>query len=375
MKVEFYRHNLNNKDKEELRKVLDSLFLTTGDWVTEFEKKFSEYTGSQYAIGTTSCTDSLFLSLSAMEIGIGDEVITTPMSFVSTANAIEYCGATPIFVDVDKNTGNVEAEKIREKITAKTKAILPVHLYGQMCDMQGLKDLANEHELKIIEDSAHCIEGDREGIRPGQFGDSACYSFYATKTLTCGEGGAIICNDIEIYKWLKKARLHGLSKSAAERYTKKYEHYDLEFLGRKANMTNINAALLIHQIDRIEDYLQRREEIAQIYNKAFEDNPNIDLPKVLSDSKHSRYIYTIWVDPNKRDEYMHRLQELGIGVAVNFRPIHLMKYYREKYNYNDGDFPIAEEIGNRTISIPFYPKLSSGEIEYVIDSINKIVAS
>jgi len=373
MKVEFYKHNLRDEDKGELKEVLDSLFLTTGDWVARFEKKFSEYTGANYAVGTTSCTDSLFLSLRAIGIDVGDEVITTPMSFVATANTIEYCGATPVFVDVRKDDGNIDVEKIEQKISSKTKAIIPVHLYGQMCDMKKLKKLSEKHGLKIIEDAAHCIEGERDGINPGYLGDMACYSFYATKNLTCGEGGAIVCNDKKLYEWFKRARLHGLSKSAAERYTKKYEHYDLEFLGYKANMTNIDAALLIHQLDRLPDYLVRREEIAQKYNRAFANNPYIEVPVVLESTKHARYVYTILVNSLERDNYMHQLQELGIGVAVNFRPIHLMKYYREKYNYNSGDFPVAEEIGNRTISIPFYPKLRELEIEYIVDSVNKII--
>jgi dTDP-4-amino-4,6-dideoxygalactose transaminase len=374
MKIEFYKHNLDKEDINEVLKVFNSLFLTSGNWVSEFEKKFAEYTGNSYAIATTSCTDSLFLSLKAIGVDFGDEVITTPLSFVSTANVIEHCNAKPVFVDVESDTGNINIQNIEEKINSKTKAIIPVHLYGQMCNMSGLKSIADKHNLKIIEDAAHCIEGERDGNKPGQVGDFSCYSFYATKNITCGEGGAICSNNLNDYEWLKQARLHGLSKSAADRYTKKYEHYDLDFLGYKANMTNISAALLIHQLDKIEEYLLRKEEIAKRYDKGLFSNPGINVPKVLANSKHARYVYTILVDPDRRDFYMHKLQKSGIGVAVNFRPIHLMKYYREKYGYKRGDFPIAENIGDRTITIPLYPKLKDREVDYIIAKLNEIVS-
>lgn len=373
MKIEFYRHNLNNDDKKEAQRILDSLFLTTGDSVAEFENKLAKYTFNKYALGVTSCTEALFLGLKYFDIKKGDEVITTPMSFVSTANSIEYCDAKPVFVDIEEKTGNINIDNIEAVITSNTKAIIPVHLYGQMCDMKRLKEIAMKNNLKIIEDSAHCIEGNRDGVKPGQLGDIACYSFYATKNITCGEGGAITCNNQDIYDWIKRARLHGISKSAADRYTKRYEHYDMEFLGFKANMTNIDAALLIHQIDRIEELLVAKENIAKKYNDGLSKNPHISIPKMLPNSKHARHIYTIWVNPQKRDEYMHQLQDMGIGVAVNFRPIHLMKYYREKYGYKPGDFPVAEKIGNSSITIPFYPGLKNEEIDYVINSINKIV--
>ncbi|MBU3964456.1 DegT/DnrJ/EryC1/StrS family aminotransferase [Patescibacteria group bacterium] len=373
MKIEFYRHNLNDDDKKEVQKILESLFLTTGDSVVEFENKFAKYTENQHALGITSCTEGLFLGLKYLGIKDGDEVITTPMSFVSTANSIEYCNAKPVFVDAEKTTGNIDIDKIEAVIAPNTKAVIPVHLYGQMCDMKRLKEIAIKNNLKIIEDSAHCIEGSRDDVRPGQLGDIACYSFYATKNITCGEGGAITCNNQDAHDWIKKARLHGISKSAADRYTKRYEHYDMDFLGFKANMTNIDAALLIHQIDRIEELLSAKENIAKRYDDGFSNNLFISIPNVLPNSKHARHIYTIWVNPQKRDEYMHQLQDVGIGVAVNFRPIHLMKYYREKYGYKPGDFPVAEKIGNSTITIPLYSGLKDEEVDYIINSINKII--
>jgi len=373
MKIEFYKHNIDQKDKDELVKVLDSLFLTTGDWTHEFERKFSAYTGIGYTTAVSSCTNALELALKHYGIQPGDEVITTPMSFIATANAIEYCGAKPIFVDVEPDTGNIDVDLIEAAITEKTRAIIPVHLYGHMCDMEKIADIAGRNELIIIEDCAHCIEGERNGIRPGQLGDTACYSFYATKSLTCGEGGAICCHNQEAYEWFQKACQHGMSKNAASRYTKKYEHYDMEFLGLKCNMSNIQAALMIYQLERMTDLLRLREQIAKQYNDEFQTHPGIQTPVVIHNTKHARHLYTVWVDPEKRDGYMHQMQELGIGVAVNYRPIHLMKYYLEKYGYQKGNFPQCEKIGDSTISIPFYPRLSQEEINHSVLMINSII--
>lgn len=374
-KVEFFRHEVGEADKKEVLAVLDSLFLTTGDWTKKFETNLAKYVGASYAVGLMSCTHALEFSLRYYNIGPGDEVITTPMSFIATANAIEYVGATPVFVDVEPNTGNLDAALVERAITARTKAILPVHLYGQLCDMKALRKIADTHGLKIIEDAAHSIEGKRGGVGVGELGDIACYSFYATKNITSGEGGAITCHDQKIYEWMLKARQHGMSKEAADRYTKKYEHYDMEFLGFKCNMNNIQAALLLHQLERIETLLAKRETLARRYDQAFCGHTGIRLPTVLPNSVHSRHLYTIWVNAGRRDEYMHALQDSGIGVAVNFRAIHLMKFYREKYSYTRGQFPVAELIGDSTISIPLYPKLTEDEAQCVIDAVRRVVST
>jgi dTDP-4-amino-4,6-dideoxygalactose transaminase len=368
-KIEFYKHNLNNKDWLEVEKVLHSLFLTTGEQVKLFENKFAQYLGIEHVIGVTSCTDALFLALKGLGVGPGDEVITTPLSFIATANSIEYCGAKPVFVDVESETGNIDADLIENAITKRTKAILAVHLYGQMCDMRKISRIAKKYNLKVVEDAAHCIEGVRDGIKVGELSDATCFSFYATKNLTSGEGGAIACNNKKLADWFFKARQHGMSKSAADRYTKRYEHYDMEFLGYKTNMTNIQAALILHQLDRLAKYRDQKEAIAQLYDTAFDSLPHIERPQVLPNTLHARHLYTIWVDSLKRDAYLSTLQDELIGVAVNFRVIHLMKYYREKYGYSRGEFPVAEIIGDRTISLPFYPKLTRKEIKRIITKV------
>ena len=295
MKIDFYKHNLTGEDKQECMKVLDSLFLTTGDVVKEFEQKFSQYLSLPFTIGVTSCTQALMLALMQIGIGEGDEVVTTPMSFIATANAIEYCRAKPVFVDVEKTTGNIDADLIEQAITPKTKAILVVHLYGQMADMITIRKIADKYNLKIVEDSAHCIEGNRDGVKPGQLGDVACFSFYATKNITSGEGGAISCQSKGAMDWFMKARMHGMSKGAADRYTKKYEHYDMEFLGYKCNMTNLQAALLLHQLEHIDQFLSRKDNIARSFDEGFKNNQFINTPTILTGVKHARHLYSIWV--------------------------------------------------------------------------------
>lgn len=373
-KIEFYKHSISQKDIDNVVKVLNSLFLTTGETVKEFEEKFSQYLGCKYTVGVTSCTAALHLSLLAYGVGSGDEVITTPMTFIATANSIIHAGATPVFVDVEPETGNINANLIEGAITSRTKAILPVHLYGQMCDMKRIRELADKYHLLVIEDAAHAIEASREGVKPGELGDAACFSFYATKNITSGEGGAISTNNEEIAEKLKKLRLHGMSEGAAERYSRKYEHWDMEMLGWKFNMSNIQAALLLNQLENIEKYWQRREEICQMYEEAFKGNPEVACLRILPDSKSARHMFTILVSPQKRDRILWRLQEKGVGVAVHYRAIHLLTYYRQTYRYKRGLFPIAEKIGDSTITIPLYPKLSSAEVQYIIHTVTEVAA-
>lgn len=374
MKIEFYRHNIDEDDITRVNQVLRSIFLTTGDQVKEFEDKLAAYLKIKYAVGLTSCTAALHLSLLACDIGPGDEVITTPMTFIATANAILHCGAKPVFVDVEPDTGNIDAALIESAITPRTKAILPVHLYGQLCDMKAIRKIADKHKLFIIEDAAHCIEGKRDGIGPGQLGDVACFSFYATKNITAGEGGAIATNSQEIAERVKLLRLHGMSKGAADRYVKKYEHWDMVECGWKYNMDNIQAALLLGQLERIDHLWQRREEICEQYEKAFSGIPGIDYPRVIpGDNKSARQLFTIWVEPSLRDAILHGLQERGVGVAVNFRAIHLLKFYRQKYGFSKGIYPRAEQIGDCTMSIPLYPKLLEDEVAYVINTVKGLI--
>jgi len=375
MKIDFFKHNIGTKEKRDLCKVLGSIFLTTGDAVREFEKRFSKYIDRKYTIGLMSCTSALHLSMLAYRIGPGDEVITTPMTFVATAASIMHAGAKPVFVDVEPATGNLNADLIEEAVTNRTKAILPVHLYGNMCDMRKIRGIAKKHGLIVIEDAAHAIEAQRDGYKAGELADAVCFSFYATKSITCGEGGAVSLNDKEKSDLIRKLSLHGLTRGAADRYAGKYRHWEMNMLGWKCNMSNIQASLLLNQISNIEKYRAKREKIARRYEEAFSDVKGISFPKVPKNSKSGRHLFTIWVDPRKRDKALRHLQTKGIGAAVNYRAIHTLDYFKKALGYHIGDFPVAEIIGDSTISLPLYPKLSVKETDYIIKAVRQMKLS
>jgi UDP-4-amino-4-deoxy-L-arabinose-oxoglutarate aminotransferase len=363
--VPFYRHHLGAAEKALVAEVIDSLFLTTGPKTAEAERAIAAYMGVEHCLGVMSATAALFLCLKGWGIGEGDEVITTPMTFIASSNTVLHAGAKPVFVDVEPDTGNMDAAKLEAAITPRTKAIMPVHLYGQLCDMKAIRAIADRHGLKVVEDCAHAFESMRDGVQPGQLGDAACFSFYATKNVACGEGGAVVTRDPTLMEQLRLLRLHGMSKSAFDRYTGTYKHWDMVELGYKANMFDLQAALLLPQFPGIAERLERREKLAAIYDAELAQIPGVERPAVKPGSRHARHLYTIWVPEARRDEVLQRLQARGIGVAVNFRAVHLLSYYAEKFGYRRGDFPVAERIGDRTISLPMYPNLPADDARYV----------
>jgi UDP-4-amino-4-deoxy-L-arabinose-oxoglutarate aminotransferase len=374
-KIPYFRHDLGNAELESLASVLEGEILTTGHAVSAFEARFAAYLGQRHALGVTSCTAALHMALLALDIGPGDEVITTPMSFVATATAILEAGATPVFVDVEPDTGNLDATRVEAAITPRTKAILPVHLYGLMCDMHALKAIADRHGLHLIEDAAHCIEGMRDGVRPCELSDAACFSFYATKNLTCGEGGAIATNDDALMERLKLLRLHGLTRMAQQSAREGYRHWDMVALGWKYNMSNIEAALLLPQFERMKAKLARRHALADRYEQAFTGMDGIKCPRSRPGSVHARHVYTVWCDGCARDDLMTHLLGERIGAVVNYRPIHLMSYFVKRYGYRRGDFPIAEWIGDRTVSLPFYPDMPLDDVDVVAQAVQQALIS
>ena len=372
MKIEFYRHNIGSKEKESVIRTLDSVFLTSGEVVNKFEHDLARYVGAQYCVGLMSGTAALHLSLLALNVCRGDEVITTPMTFVATSTAIMHTGAKPVWVDVEEDTGNLNVDLIEGAVTERTKAIIPVHLYGQMCDMKKIRQIADKYGLFIIEDAAHALESERDGVRVGQLGDAACFSFYATKSITSGEGGAVTTNSKDLAERIRVLRLHGMNKEAAERYTEEYKHWDLLELGWKYNMSDIQAALLIPQRGKVRQYWKRREYIYNRYLNAFSPVKNVDFPKLYANARSGYHLFTIWVDPKRRDNILKRLQQKGVGVAVNYRSINLLTKLQSVFGRGDGSFPVAERIGNSTISLPLYPRLTEDEIDYVIRTVKEV---
>ncbi len=377
MKIEFFKHNLTEEDIGLARQVMRSLFLTTGPMVSDFEKKFARELGAPEAVGLTSCTAALHLALLRYGIGHGDEVITTPMTFVATATAILQSGARPVFVDVCPKSGLLLPDAAEAAITKKTKALLPVHLYGRMADMRGFSKLAKKYELILIEDAAHCIEGMRDGARPGQLSHAACFSFYATKSMTCGEGGALICKSPDDAPWYRSARHHGISKNASYRYAGKYEHWDMEMMGWKYNMDDIQAALLIRQLNRLDTNRQRRETLEMLYRELLKDIEGLDFMEWHGEKETSaHHLFTILLPEGMpRDTVLKKMHEKNIGCAVNYAAIHTLTYFKKTFGYKQNDFPSAYKIGRRTLSLPLYPKLSEKEVKHVCGTLKKIIVS
>ncbi len=375
-KIPFYRHDLGEAELSCVREVLAQPILTTGAYVEAVERRLAGYLGVERALAVTSCTGALHMALLALGVGPGDEVITTPMTFIATATAIIEAGAVPVFVDVEPDTGNLDAAKVEAAITGRTKAILPVHLYGLMADMAALRNIADRHGLAIVEDAAHCVEGERDGIRPGAHSDAACFSFYATKNLTCGEGGAIVTNDPVLYERMRLLRLHGMSKTANDRAREGYVHWDMPVFGWKYNMSNIEAALLMPQFDRLHDKLASRQEIADLYCRRLAGIPDISVPAQAAGSTcvHAHHVFPIWVGGGRRDELLTRLQANGIEVVVNYRAIHLLTYFRERFGFEKGAFPVAETIGDAAISLPFFPGMPLDGVNIVVDCVEKALS-
>jgi dTDP-4-amino-4,6-dideoxygalactose transaminase len=368
-------------EEPEIQEVVDSLrsgWLGTGPKVARFEDVFKEYTGAKYAMALNSCTAGLHLSMIVTGIRSGDEVITTPLTFASTANAVIHTGATPVFVDVEKETMNIDPEKIEEAITPRTRAIIPVHFAGRPCNMDAIMDIARQHDLIVIEDAAHCIEGWYKGKKIGNIGDMTCFSFYVTKNIVTGEGGMVTINKEVWADKIKMYGLHGLSKDAWRRYSDEgFIHYQVLFPGFKYNMMDIQASLGIHQMKRIDKYLKRRKEIWEKYNSAFSNLPVFCPAEPEKNTVHARHLYTLLIDIDKikktRDDVQQELHERNIGTGIHFISLHLHDYYRKTYGFNPDDFPNAKFVSDRTISLPLSAKLTDGDVGDVIEAVRGIL--
>ena len=375
MKVPFYRHDLSPHHAGAVAKVLSSAFLTSASAGRDVEAKLCEYFGTKHAALVNSWTNGAVAALLALEIGPGDEIIVPAQTFIATANVVELVGAKPVFVDVDPSTLLMTPDSVRAALTPRTKAVIPVHLYGQMVDIEALKaKLAERPDISIIEDSAHCFEGERNGNKPGRHSRCAIFSFYATKNVTCGEGGALVTNDDSLYERFVETRMHGMSAAAVDRFTLGgYRHWDMARLGVKANLPDLLACLLPEQIDAIDGKLARREEISAAYERAFADTP-IRWPARIDNAQHARHLFVIHVNTKIRDEAIRVLSDNGIGVTVNYRSVPTVTFYRKKYRYDAGSFPASHAWGQGTISLPLYLSLTRQEQDHVISVVkNKIV--
>ena len=367
MKVPIFRHDLSPRHADQVAKVLSSAFLTSGSVGREVEARLCSYFGTKCGALVNSWTNGAVAALLALDIGPGDEVIVPAQTFIATSNVVELVGAKPVFVDVDPSTLLITPHGVRQALSPRTRAVIPVHLYGQMVNIESLKaELSDRSDISIIEDSAHCFEGERNGSKPGRHSTCAIFSFYATKNVTCGEGGALVTNDDSLFEQFMQTRMHGMSSAAVDRFKLGgYRHWDMSRLGMKANLPDLLACLLPEQIDSIDGKLSRREEISYVYERAFADTP-IRLPGRIGNAKHARHLFVIHVDANIRNEAIRVLGDNGIGVTVNYRSVPTLTFYRQKYRYGAGDFPTSYEWGEGTISLPLYLSLTRQEQEHVI---------
>jgi len=371
-KVPFYVHDLGEREIAQVREVLKGRILTTGEYVHQFEREFAQCLGRRHAVALNSCTGGIHLSLLALGVGPGDEVITTPLTFIASSTAIIEAGAKPVFVDVEPDTGNLDANRVKAAITKRTKAILPVHLFGLMCDMRALRAIADAHGLRIVEDSAHCIEGRRDGVGPAEFGDTACFSFFATKNMTCGEGGAIATDNERVAADILALSNHGMTKTSNDRFREGYKHWDMPEFGWKYNLSNIQAAMLLPQFERLEPNLRKREALAQRYAERLKGVPSVQVMATREEAIHARHLFPVRIVAKDRDAVLEQLKAAGIETVVNYRAIHLLSYFRKTLGYKPGDFPIAEKLGDQLISLPFYPNMPMAHVDRVCDVLQEI---
>jgi dTDP-4-amino-4,6-dideoxygalactose transaminase len=361
---------------DEVLKVLDSGWLGTGPRVQQFEANFAAYKGVDRAQVTavSSCTAALHLSFVAAGLKAGDEVITTPLTFCATVNAIIHAGARPVLADVDAATMNLDPDSLSKAITARTRAIVPVHFAGRPCNMDAIMDIARRHRLLVIEDCAHAIETEFHGRHAGTFGDFSCFSFYVTKNVVTGEGGMVIARDPEHAARVKVLALHGMNKDAWKRFSAEgYRHYQVTECGFKYNLTDMQAALGIHQLARIEENWRRRQVIWDRYNEAFKPL-GISLPAPpQADTKHGLHLYTVLVDlPSagiSRDEFLNALTTKNIGVGVHYMSVPEHPYYQQTFGWKPEDFPNAMRIGRQTVSLPLSPAMTDTDVADVIAAV------
>ncbi|NKQ39675.1 MAG: UDP-4-amino-4,6-dideoxy-N-acetyl-beta-L-altrosamine transaminase [Methanosarcinales archaeon] len=385
MKFIPYGHqSIDEEDINEVIKVLKSDWITTGPKIEEFEDALCKYVGCEYAVAVNSGTSALDIAVQTLNIPYGHEVITTPFTFVATTNAALYNNLKPIFVDIEKDTRNINPNEIRKKITDKTKAIIYVDYAGHPCDIEELKNIAEENDLYLIEDACHAIGAEYKGKKIGNFADMTIFSFHPVKHITTGEGGAVVTNNKEFYEKLKMLRNHGIDKSALDRFGPEAGWaYDLKFLGRNYRITDFQAALGISQLKKLDKFIMGRANVVKMYNKAFKDIPEIEIPVVKPHIKHAWHIYTILLNGVNRDKFFSKMREKNIGVNLHYIPIYHFSYYRsfslrtsyQKWiDVNPMDFLVTEDVFNRIITLPLFPNMEKSEVIYVINAVKETIS-
>lgn len=390
MDVPFAVPECGDDEIKEITEVIRSGWLTTASRCARFEKDFAEYVGAKYAMAVNSATAALHLGLESLGIKPGDKVLVPTFTFTATAEVVRYLGADPVFVDCDRDTFCMTIEQIHRSMklqgfdfkSKNIKTIIPVHFGGHPCDMDSLLEFSGKNNLRIMEDAAHALPTRYKNSLIGSFGDITCFSFYANKTMTTGEGGMLCTDNDEIAKRVKVMRLHGINRDVWDRFsTGSSWEYDIVAPGYKYNMPDINAALGIHQLKKVELFREKRERIAKIYYEELSDIPGLLIPKINCQmEEHSWYIFVILIDRTMtkggidRDEFINKMTKRNIGTSVHYKPLHRMTYYKNKYGLKPSMFPNAEWVFERCVSIPMFSAMTDNQLEYVVKSIKEIFA-
>lgn len=381
MRVQFLPFHVPDIDEKEIEAVAETLrsgWLTTGPRVKQFEEEFARSIGTGHAVAVNSGTAALHLAVEAAEVTEGDEVIIPTMTFAATAEVVLYCKARPVLVDCRRDTMNLDPAQIEQAITSKTKAIIPVHIGGQPCEMDRILEIAKPYHLKVIEDAAHALPARYQGKMVGTIGDITCFSFYATKTLTTAEGGMATTENPAWAERMRIMSLHGISRDAWKRYAAEGSwYYEILYPGYKYNLTDIAAAIGIQQLKKCDRFWETRQHYATLYNKGFADVPEIIVPHVAEDVQHAWHLYLIQLDLERlrigRNEFIELLKAENIGTSVHFIPLHLHPYYRDAFGYRPENFPNASAVFDRIISLPIYSKMTEADVEDVIETVRTIV--
>ncbi len=375
--VPFHKAAVGEEEAQAAAEVIRSGWLTMGPQTLEFERQFAEYVGAKYALAVNSCTAALHLALEAVGLKEGDEVLVPTVTFTSTAEVVAYFHAKPVLVDVDAATLNISVEDAERRITSRTRAIIPVHLAGQPCDMDEVHALAAKHGLRVIEDAAHSLPASYHGKTIGALSEITCFSFYATKTLATGEGGMVTTDDAGIADRVRIMRLHGIGRDAWKRYTSEGSwYYEVLAPGYKYNLTDVQSAIGLVQLRKCAEMRSKRAEIARRYNEAFGKLPTLEIPTLKNDRESALHLYILRLNRDKlrinRNEFVAALKQREIGTSVHFIPLHMHPYYRDTYGYDSADFPVATREYERYMSLPLFPDMSEEQIHHVIESVTSI---
>ncbi|GKS58341.1 spore coat protein [Nitrospira sp.] len=376
--IPFHKPDIGDAEIAAVVDVLRSGWLTTGAKTKQFESEFAAKVGAQYAVAVNSCTAALHLALEANGVGEGDEVIVPTMTFAATAEVVAYLRAKPVLVDCAPDTLNVTADAVARAVTTRTKAIIPVHFGGHPCDMDGIRAVARARRLRVIDDAAHAFPARYRGRMVGSLSDATCFSFYATKNITTGEGGMVTTDDANVAARMRTMSLHGLSRDAWNRYAAGAAwYYEILSPGFKYNLTDIAAALGLVQLGRCDAFLKARERLVALYDEGFADLPEIQRPRAANHVQHAWHLYVVQLDLDRlhigRDEFIRRLNEAGIGCSVHFIPLHLHPYYRDTWGYRPDDLPAATAAFQRIISLPLYPTMTEDDLQRVVRTVRGLV--